>query len=150
MSLIDILYLCTIYFRPIAQILRKLELPQTFFKKFEIPSNLRLDINLLKNCHDWKGVTASLLYQISSGLKIRKSRTYACTHIYTSGHQLKIIFLNVLEHSEYSDSKISICFSRKQSFLSKKAKCRKIKSQCGFCAKNILTYVEKFPTLSYY
>ena len=37
-----------------------------------------------------------------SGLKIRKSSTYTHTHTHTSGCQLKIIFLDVLDHSEYS------------------------------------------------
>ena len=44
--------------------------------------------------------------------------------MYTSGRQLKIIFLDVLDHSEYSDTNISdFFFSRKHSFLNEKAKC---------------------------
>ena len=50
-----------------------------------------------------------------SGLKIRKSSTYThtytyahtYTHIHTSGRQLKIIILDILDHSEYSDTNIS-------------------------------------------
>ena len=63
-----------------------------------------------ENRHNWRGVTASLLYQILtrylkpfmaySGLKIRKSSTYTDT----SRRQLKIIFLDILDHSEYSDT----------------------------------------------
>ena len=48
-----------------------------------------------------------------SGLKIRKSST----HTHTSGRQLKMIFLEVLDHYDYSDTNISILFSR-ESFLS--------------------------------
>ena len=49
------------------------------------------------------------------GLKRQKShiRTYAhmYTHIHTSGRQLKIIFLDVLDYSdEYSDTNISNFF----------------------------------------
>ena len=78
-----------------------------------------MGISLHENRHDWRSLTALLLYQIStrylkpfmnySGLKIRKSSTY--THIHTSGRQLKIIFLGVLDHSEYFDTNISIFFS---------------------------------------
>ena len=64
-----------------------------------------------------------------SGLKIRKSSPY--THIYThtrahtSRRQLKIIFLDVLDHSEYSDNNVLNFFQRKHkydSFLSKETK----------------------------
>ena len=44
----------------------------------------------------------------------------AHTHIHTSGRQLKITFLDVLDYSEYSDTNISNSFSRKRSFLSTK------------------------------
>ena len=58
------------------------------------------------------------------GLKIRKSSTYTHTNSYThtSERQLKIIFLDVLDHSEYSDTNISIFFSRKQSFPGEEAR----------------------------
>ena len=55
-----------------------------------------------------------------SGLKIRKSRTY--TH--TPGRQLKIIFLDVLDHSEYSNTNISIFLYIKIASLVKKQKGR--------------------------
>ena len=57
----------------------------------------------------------------SSGLKIRKSHTYTHPHIHTSGCQLKIIFLDVLDHSKYSDKYLEF-FSRKHSFLSEEVK----------------------------
>ena len=111
-------YIILCIFRTIAQILRKWQLPQKFFKKFKIPQNLRLGVNLHENCHDWRVVTASLLYKIStpylkpftnySVFKIRKSSTYIHTH--TFGRQLKIIFLDALDHSEYSDDNISNFF----------------------------------------
>ena len=39
-------------------------------------------------------------------LKRWKSDTHAHTHTHTSGRQLKIIFLDVLDYSEYSDTNI--------------------------------------------
>ena len=47
-----------------------------------------------------------------SGLKSKKSsaQTHTHTHTHTSGRQLKIIFLDVLDYSEYSDTNISIFF----------------------------------------
>ena len=73
---------------------------------------------------------ASLVYQISyrylklfisyRGLKRSKSNTHAQRiHAHTSGRQLKITFLIVLD---YSDTDISTFFSRKHSFLSEEAK----------------------------
>ena len=51
-----------------------------------------------------------------------KNRTH--THTHTSGRQLKIIFLEVLDYSEYSDTNIwNKNFSRKHSFLSEESKC---------------------------
>ena len=48
------------------------------------------------------------------GLKRWKSDTHAHTHTrahtHTSGRQLKIIFLDVLDYSEYSDTDISNFF----------------------------------------
>ena len=98
-SILKALDRCIIFvwiFKTIAQILQKLELPQTFKKKFKIPWNFRLGINLHESRHDWRGVTASLLYQIStwyfkpfmnySGLKISKSDTYTHTHTHTHTH----------------------------------------------------------------
>ena len=43
------------------------------------------------------------------GFKSLKSDTYthAHTRTHTSGHQLKITFLNVLDYSEYSDTNIA-------------------------------------------
>ena len=74
---------------------------------------------------------ASLAYQISywylkpfmsyRGFKRWKSDTHAHTH--TSGRQLKITSLDVLDYSEYSISKKK--FSRKHSFLSDEAKITK-------------------------
>ena len=59
------------------------------------------------------------------GCKRRKSDTYthtrARTHTLTSGRQLKITFLDVLDYSEYSDTRKKN-FSRKHSFLSEEAK----------------------------
>ena len=76
-------------------------------------------MNLHENHHDWRGVTASMEYQIwtrylkpfmcYSGLKSWKSSA----HTHASGRQLKIIFLSVLDYSEYSDTNISISFSTK-------------------------------------
>ena len=78
-------------------------------------------------------IEASLLYQILtrylelfmnySALKIRNlsAHTHKHTRKHTSRHQLKIIFLDVLHHSEYSDTNISIFF-HENSFLSKEAK----------------------------
>ena len=59
-----IIFVCN--FKMITQILRNLELPQTLFEKVESPWNLRLGVNLHENRQDWTGVTASLLYQIST------------------------------------------------------------------------------------
>ena len=83
---------------------------------------------------------ASLAYQILywylkpfmsyRGFKRWKSDTYthARTHTHTSGRQLKITFLDVLDYSEYSDTNISKKkSSRKHSFLSEEAK---MKSNC--------------------
>ena len=89
-----------------------------------------MDVNLHKNCHHWRGMTASLLYWITtrylkpfmnySGLKIRKSNTYTHTHTYTK-RQLKIIFLDVSDHLS-TLTLTTRFFLRKHSFLSEKAK----------------------------
>ena len=58
-----------------------------------------------------------------STLKIGHIHTHARTHTHTSGRQLKITFLDVLDYSEYSDTNISKNkISRKHSFLSEEAK----------------------------
>ena len=54
----------------------------------------------------------------SRGLKHWKSDT----HAHTSGRQLKITFLDVLDYSEYSDTNISIFFLRKHSSLNEEPK----------------------------
>ena len=41
---------------------------------------------------------------------MRKSNTYKHAHTNKSGRQLKIIFLDLLDHSEYSDTDISRIF----------------------------------------
>ena len=52
-----------------------------------------------------------------------ENRTHMHTRVHTSGRQLKITFLDVLDYSEYSDANISkFFFSRKHSFLNKEAK----------------------------
>ena len=43
-------------------------------------------------------------------------------HTHTSGRQLKIIFLDVLDHSEYSDTNISIFFHENIASLVRKQK----------------------------
>ena len=62
-------------------------------------------------------MTASLVYQISGfeTLKIGRIHTHTHTHD-TSGRQLKITFLDVLDYSECSDTNIS-----KKNFITKTA-----------------------------
>ena len=55
-----------------------------------------------------------------SGLKIRKSSTYTHIHTHTSRRQLKLIFLDTLDRSEYSDTDISISFNENIVFSVKK------------------------------
>ena len=66
------------------------------------------------------------------------------THTHTSGRQLKIPFLDILNFSEYSDTNISIFFcSRKHSFLSEEGKVRSQlnESPRGYAFKNISFFV---------
>ena len=76
-----------------------------------------------------------------SGLKIIKSSTYTHTHTHTSRRQLKMIFLDVLDLSEYSDNNISNFFSRRHSFPSEEAKTKKEKRD--WVAKHTLRQVTK-------
>ena len=57
-------------------------------------------------------------------IAVRKlvSRAHTPIHTHTLGCQLILIFPDVLDHSEYSDTNIRIFFSRKHSFLSEEAK----------------------------
>ena len=108
------IFVCS--FRTIARILRKLDVPRPFFKKFKIVTV--------------QVATASQAYQISyrylkpfmsyRGFKRWKSDTYTHahthTHTHTSRRQLKITFLDVWHYSEYSDTDIS-----KKTFFTKTA-----------------------------
>ena len=63
------------------------------------------------------------------GLKSLKSVTYTRTNTHTSGRQLKIIFIGVLEYYEYSDTNIAnFFFPRKHSFISEEAKVMKVRT----------------------
>ena len=96
---------------------------------FEI---LTTTLKLHENCHDWRGVTALLLYQIStrnfklftnnSGLKIRKSSTDASWKSYFSTFQT----LSTL--TQYLD------FFFHKNFLSDKAKSK-------ICTKKLMHYL---------
>ena len=115
------IFVCS--FRTIARILRKLELPRPFFKKFKIPylesqigHQLSWKQSRLKCCDCFTSVPnfisiAQAVYELSN-------RTHAHTHTHTdtSGLQLKITFLDVLDYSEYSDTNIS-----NKNFLTKTA-----------------------------
>ena len=101
-------------------------------------------MNLHEKRHDWRGVTSSLLYHISTGYlkpfmyysssKIRKSSTYTHkhththkrAHTHTSGRRLKIILPDVLDQSEYSDTNISNFFHENITSLVRKQKKKKI------------------------
>ena len=67
-------------------------------------------MNCHENSHDQRVVIVSLVYQIVC-VNCARRRTYVHTHIrtdtHTSGSQLKIEFLDVLDYSEYSDTNIS-------------------------------------------
>ena len=91
-----IIFACS--FRMMAQILRKLELLQTFFKNFKFSSRL------------W----------VIGVLKV-ENRTRKHTHTHTSGRQPNITFLDILDYSEYFDTNNTIFFYE-NSFLSEKAK----------------------------
>ena len=53
--------------------------------------------------------------------KVKRARRH--THTHTSGRQLKITFLDVLDYSDYSVTNISkFCFSRKHSFICEETK----------------------------
>ena len=82
-----------------------------------------MGVNLHENCHDWRGVTASLLYQISTQyLKpfINYSGIVVNTYIRTLAKNH--ISRRFRPYSEYSDTNISNFFSRKHSFRSEEAK----------------------------
>ena len=88
------IFVCS--FRTITRILRKLELPHPFFKKFKIPWNHKSCINCHENSHDQRVVIASLVYQISHrylkpfmsyrGFKRWKWDTHAHTHTCAHTH----------------------------------------------------------------
>ena len=92
-----------------------------------------MKIVTIKACDYVTGVPNFILisqavYELSGfqTFKIGHIQTYAHTH--TSGRQLKITFLDVLDYSEYSDTNISKKkFSRKRNFLSEEAKEKKQK-----------------------
>ena len=105
-------------FRTIARILRKLELPRPFFKnsKFHKITNRT---SIIMKIVTIKGLW--LLYwrtkfhiDISSHLWVigisnveNRTHTHTRAHAHTSGRQLKITFLEVLDYSEYSDTNIT-------------------------------------------
>ena len=116
------IFVCS--FRTIARILRKLELPRPFFKRFNSHKITNRASNVMKivtikglwSLH-WRtkfhiDISSRLSYR---GFKRLKSDTYTHAHTHTSGLQLKIKFLDVLDYSEYSDTNISKkIFSQKQ------------------------------------
>ena len=56
------------------------------------------------------------------GFKRWKSDAHAHTHTHTSGRQLKIMFLDVVDYSEYYDTNISNFVFYENNFLSEEAK----------------------------
>ena len=107
----------------IARILQNLELPRP--SQIHVLQNHKSGISCHENSHDWRVVIASLVWNIWNIL----NRTHTHTHSHTSGRQLKIIFLDILKSSEYSDTNISkLLCSRKHSFLNEEAK----KCESGF------------------
>ena len=60
------------------------------------------------------------IYELSGFETLKIGHTRSQTH--TSGRQLKMTFLDVLDYSEYSDTNILNCFSQKHSLLTEEAK----------------------------
>ena len=129
---------CNIFvwsFRTIARISRKLELPRPFFKnskshKITNRASIVMKIVTIKGLWllYWRTKfhidISSRLWVIGVSNVENRTHTHTRKHAHTSGRQLKITFLDVLDYSEYSDTSISKKkkISRKHSFLSEKAK----------------------------
>ena len=69
------------------------------------------------------------------------------THTHTSGRQLKIKFLDVLDYSEYSDTNISKFFFHKKTFSVTKQKQSKLQIDCILVHHYFVLPLTK-PTLS--
>ena len=70
---------------------------------------------LLDSCTIFHIDTSSRLWVIGVWNIENQTHTHKRTHTHTSGRQLKITFLDVLDYSEYSDTYISkFFFARKQ------------------------------------
>ena len=112
-----IIFVCI--FRTIAQNLRKSELLyQRHFSKNPKSHKISDCALIWMRISTIKGAwllhcCTKFQFDISSRLRIIvvwKLESRARTHIHTFGHQLKIILLDVLDHSDYSDTNISNIF----------------------------------------
>ena len=105
-------------FRTIAQFLQKLELLQTFFKKFykshKISNRWSIFMKIVKIegawLLHWCTKSQSDISRCSWVIVVYWSKVK--NRIYTHINQLKITFLDVSEYSQYSDSNISIFFTK--------------------------------------